>query len=595
MFFRHIVFVPHIFIFHYLPSHFSSFPLKTVFTFTLKSAIIFKAFCHLHLINSELLNNIMKHSRTTYIKNILFPCFVFSLITGAGTGCIIFLFKVASSYALNTSAEIYSFVRANPIWLPCLIAGVTLIGLISALILKNEHNCRGGGIPTSVAILRGLIDFRWLKSIFFLFASALLTFFGGVPLGNEGPSVQMGTAVGRGTVRLFAKKHAAWDRYIMTGGACGGFAVATGAPLTGILFAFEEAHRRFSPMLFMTAAMTVTSATTVMQLLCKISGVSADMFDFNIDIALPMRYLWLAIFVGVICGLLAIVFTKLYTTIGEFLSNKLNKMPFAVKSVLIFALVSIAGFCADGLIGSGHGIIDELIHGNGVWYMMLIYLCLRALFLIIANRAGISGGIFVPTLAFGALIGAMCSKAAIMLGILPEEYYAIPIIIGMASFLAASSRTPLTAITFALEALSGIANILPITIGVTLAYLIIETWGVTSLHDVVINQKVTDFNKGKKSTIVDTFVTVMPDSFSVGKEIRDILWPPTCIVLSIKKADRPHHSGEIEVGDTLHVHYQTFDRESTFQSIEAIVGEQINIQREATHTVDPEKHMVPEL
>ncbi len=538
----------------------------------------------------------MKHSRTTYIKNILFPCFVFSLITGAGTGCIIFLFKVASSYALNASAEIYSFVRANPIWLPCLIAGVTLIGLISALILKNEHNCRGGGIPTSVAILRGLIDFRWLKSIFFLFASALLTFFGGVPLGNEGPSVQMGTAVGRGTVRLFAKKHAAWDRYIMTGGACGGFAVATGAPLTGILFAFEEAHRRFSPMLFMTAAMTVTSATTVMQLLCKISGVSADMFDFNIDIALPMRYLWLAVFIGIICGLWAVVFTKLYKAVGEFFGNKLNKLPFVMKIVIIFALVSVAGFAAEGLIGTGHGIIDELIHGNGTRYLMIIYLAVRAIFLIIANHAGITGGIFVPTLAFGALIGAMCSKAAIMLGILPEEYYAIPIIIGMASFLAASSRTPLTAITFALEALSGILNFMPIAIGVTLAFLVIETWGVTSLHDVVIQQKLKNQNKGKEAIVVETFVTVMPDSFTVGKEISDILWPPTCTVLSVKKDSTQgveHHPGEIETGDTLHIHYQTYDREMTLRNIEAIVGKQAKAPREATHTVNPDNHIVP--
>ena len=71
---------------------------------------------------------------------------------------------------------------------------------------------------------------------------SLLSFLMGVPLGNEGPSVQIGTAVGRGTTRIALRKRFAWDRYSMTGGACAGFAVATGAPISGILFAVEEAH-----------------------------------------------------------------------------------------------------------------------------------------------------------------------------------------------------------------------------------------------------------------------------------------------------------------------------------------------------------------
>ncbi len=540
----------------------------------------------------------MKHSRLTYVKNILFPCFVFSLLTGVFTGALIFLFKITSSFLFETSADIYGYVRENPVWLPCLITGAALIGFISSFILRHTKNCRGGGIPTSVALLRGLIEFRWLKSIFYLFATASLTFFGGVPLGNEGPSVQMGTAVGRGTIRIFAKKHKAWDRYIMTGGACAGFATATGAPLTGIFFAFEEAHRRFSPMLFMTAAMTVSVATALMRLLCTVFEVSPFMFEFSIDEILPLRYIWIAALVGIFCGLVAVVFTKAYSVIGDFVNETLKKVPFTMKIVAIFIIVSAFGFVSDGFIGSGHGIIHALTEEDGVWYILILYFLIRALFLMLANNSGISGGIFVPTLTFGALIGALLAKAFVGLGLLPAEYSLILIVIGMAAFLSASSRTPITALTFSLEAFMGLSNILPIAVGVTLSFIVIETFGITSLHDIVINKKVETFNKGKKLTVVDSFVTVMPDSFAVGKEARDILWPPTCTVLSVKQSFNSHSSHEVGImreGDRLHIHYQTFEPETTAAEIEAIVGVQTAADEIRTHTVNEKNHIVPEM
>ncbi len=540
----------------------------------------------------------MRENRFTYIKNILLPCFVFSGISGIVTGALIYIFKVTSSYVLGVSADIYNYVRENPIWLPVLILGAAFIGALTSFILSHTKNCRGGGIPTSVAILRGLIEFRWLKSIFFLFASAMLTFLGGVPLGNEGPSVQMGTAVGRGTVRLFAKKEAAWDRYIMTGGACAGFATATGAPISGILFAFEEAHRRFSPMLFMVASMTVTCATATMRALCSLSGTSPFMFDFNEPTVMPLNFMWLAVLVGILSGLAAVAFTKLYAKVSSFINITLVKIPFSIKIVLIFIFVAFSGFLSSEFIGTGHDVIHDLTEGKGIWYIIILTFTVRALFLMISNNAGVSGGIFVPTLTFGALIGALLAEFAVSLDIMPREYYLIMLITGMVSFLSASSRTPITALAFSVEALAGLSNILPIAIGVTLSFLVIETWGVTSLHDIVISGKVTAFNKGKESTVVDTFVTVKPGSFAVGKEVRDILWPPTCMVLSIKKPEdldiRAEH-GTLGVGDIIHLHYQTFEPENTSNSIAAIVGLQEESLKTKMHTVDEKNHIVPEL
>lgn len=56
----------------------------------------------------------MNKSKITYIKNILFPCLVYSGLTGIFTGCLIFLFKLAVSKVIPFSQQIYSLVREKP-------------------------------------------------------------------------------------------------------------------------------------------------------------------------------------------------------------------------------------------------------------------------------------------------------------------------------------------------------------------------------------------------------------------------------------------------------------------------------------------------
>ncbi len=536
----------------------------------------------------------MKNKRLNYIKNILMPCLLFSVITGILTGCIIFVFKLAAELVISASGYVYGFVRENVQFLPLLIAGAALLGLLSAASVKYLGNCKGGGIPTAIALLRGIIEFRWLRNIVAVFVSALLTYLGGIPLGTEGPSVQMGTAVGRGTVRLFAKKHAAWDRYIMTGGACTGFAAATSAPLTGIFFAFEEAHRRFSPMIFMSAASAVISGSATTLLLHDLTNTDPRFFHFTLHSVLPIKYIWSAVAVGLVCGICAVFFTKLYQLIGNLIRIKLKRIPLYVKIPLVFVLTCAIGFTVSEALGSGHSLVDMMFEGQGVWYMSFIYLAIRAILLIVANNAGITGGLFVPSLAFGAMIGSLCGNGLIALGILPEEYYTVLVVVGIASFLSASSRTPITAVTFSIEALSGLSNILPVILGVSLSYMIIEITGVASFTDSVVQSKIKKEASGKAPLLVDASFTVAADAFIVGKEIRDILWPPTCVVTSVRK--NPHsayHDALIGEGDVLHLHYTTVDPSLTLQKLEAILGEQATEQRTDTNIIS-KGHHIPE-
>ena len=516
------------------------------------------------------------HTRLyNYINNLLLPCLIFSLATGALTAVIVTAFKLLAEWVIHLSTSAYVAVRENPEWLPLLIVGAAAIGALASLVLSLSHSCRGGGIPTSVAAIRGIVSFKWVSTILLLPVSALLTFLAGLPLGTEGPCVQIGTAVGDGVIKCFGKrKHNGWRRYIMTGGASAGFSVVTASPISAIIFAMEELHKHFSPMLLSVASMSVISAHLTARGLAAI-GIGAVEFLHIPELdAIPFPLLFAPLLVGAICGGCSILFTRLYHIIDHLMHEALKRLTVKIVLPVLFALASIVGFFLAGALGSGHSIVDSLTTPGTMWYMLILLLLVRAIGMMVSNTSGATGGVFLPTLAFGAIVGALCADALIALGWIGEEHYLLIVVLGIAAFLGATSRIPLTACVFAVEALGGINNVLPIVIATTAALLIIEASGLEDFTDTMIHAKMRKITKGKKAITVEAPLTVAPDSFAVGKELRDVLWPNACVVVSFNRTThREGHLG-ISEGDVITVHYTTYDPDATIDELYTLVGEQ---------------------
>lgn len=522
----------------------------------------------------------MQHHRSNHIKNLLLPCLVFSIFTGIISSLFITLFKVTASLIIGASENIYDSARANPVWLPLLIVGAAVLGLVSAFILTAFKECRGGGIPTSIASIRGITGFRWVQSLFVLPFTTFITFLSGVPLGTEGPCVQMGTAVGDGVVRLIGgKKSKGWRRYMMTGGAASGFALATGSPITAILFSMEEIHKRFSPLLFSIVSITVAVSQLTSRFFASLGFGSTSLFHVGTLEALPLSRMFIPLVTGLLCGFASIGFIKLYHAIDTLVRIKLSKLSIQIKFPIIFALTALAGFFLSDLLGTGHELIDHLLGDHLLeektfWYLLVLIFILRAIFTMVSNTAGVTGGIFLPTLAFGAILGALCAEAFIALGLIGTEHYTLLVVIGMVAFLGASSRIPLTACVFAMEALGGFFNVLPVIIAVTAAFLAVEVSGQGDFTGTVIKSKASAVNKGKQPYVIEVPLTVYKGSFVIDKELPDILWPASCTFLSIERG--PNKTGKLGIaeGDILTVHYTTHDPVATADEFEVLVGDQ---------------------
>lgn len=522
----------------------------------------------------------MKNGIRQHLVNIMLPSVVLSAIVGALTGALVFAFRVISEEVILLSARIYTFAHAHPWAIPLVVLGAVLIALLVSLVLLYSPHARGGGIPTAVALLRGLITFQWLRNIIFVFTSALFSYLCGIPLGNdEGPAVQMGAAVGSGVTRRLTARHRGWERYLMTGGATAGFATATCAPVAAVMFGLEEAHRRITPLLLMSSITSVLSGMGVLKALCYAFHLESRLFTFTLADTLPVQYIWVALIVGLLCGGGAYLLAKFTLITRTVLHKTMRGMHPFFKLAPVFAVVALIGcfFYEHNIIGTGHHLIEELVTHREVWWMILILLVVRAVLVVLANDVGATGGLFTPLLVFGALIGSGCGEALIALGWLDERYFPLLVVLGMAAFFGASVRTPLTAAVFAIEVFSGLNNILPIFVAILIAYVIVETIGVISINEIAIEREIHRAHKGKSRKTVDVSLLAKPGCFAIGKEPRDILWPPFCHVLSVRKGTAEKDSyegGAIRENDILRLNFTTYDADVTADELCAILGEQ---------------------
>jgi H+/Cl- antiporter ClcA len=402
----------------------------------------------------------------------------------------------------------------------------------------------------------------------------------GVPLGTEGPCVQMGTAIGDGVIQVVGgKKHRGWRRYMMVGGAASGFALATGSPITAIMFSMEELHKTFSPLLFSVVSVSVIVSQLISHLLSTLGMGPTALFDTSVLPALSLNLIHVPIIIGLLCGACSILYIKLYNLIDVFVRKKLKALSVKIKLPVIFALVSLVGFFFSKTLGSGHHLIEHLIgahrfESEKLWYLLIGFLIIRAIFMMISNTAGVTGGIFLPTLAFGAILGTLCAELFIALNWISGEYYALLVIIGMVSFLGSSMRIPVTACLFAFEALSGFNNILLLIAAVTVAFIMVEVSGLSDFTSTVIKSRANAIHKGKMPHVIEVPLTVYKGSFVIDKDIRDILWPASCTMLSIERGPNKTNKIGIAEGDILTVHYTTYDPVATANEFEVLVGDQ---------------------
>ena len=491
-------------------------------------------------------------------------------------------FKLCAKYVVHFSQVMLDTLKEKVYLIPIALIVVFGLAILIDLILKKEPNLRGGGIPSSISALRGLTVLNWVRAVLGGFFLPLISFAFGVPLGTEGPSVLIGTAVGKGSVRTLASKHKAWTKYAMTGGASAGFSVATGSPIAGIMFAIEEIHGRISPMIIMVATISVAFSRLTSEMLDKLAFLDIDIQLFpempSLE-SLRMVDIWIPVVVSIAIGILAVLFLYYYRVVYTFFNKVLLKIPRSVRIFMVFALSIILGLISFNYVSTGHHLIEGLFTNSAISIgALLLILLIRSTLTLSANTNSINGGIFIPIMALGATASSLIAKTMIGLG-LNEEHYTIIVVIGITACISSMMKTPLTAIVFAIEALACYENILFVIVASIIAYIITEIFRAKSINDTIIERRIHEISGKQEPQVIETTVTIQNGAFAIGKQIRDIFWPNNLKVMSVH---REQDTSEIDKyaentlleGDVLQIRYLTTDANATNEELYAIVGEQ---------------------
>ena len=534
--------------------------------------------------NIHIRSAMKKDNKKNYILHILLPCLVYGSAGGILTGAVIFGFRVMTDWLNKIAVVLYDAVCADLWLLPLFFLALAALAFLLSVILKWAPSANGGGIPTAMGILRGIVTFKWLRTFVGVIASSVITFFAGMPLCNDGPSVLIGASLGRGVNSLLGgKKGAAWDRYVMTGCAGAGFAAATMSPLTAVFIALEEIHKKFSPMLLMTVFSSVLSATATTRLWGELFKVDTAFFHFGEMPSLGLSDIWLPVVLGCAVSLFAALFLLLARSINHLFINKLKRIPHFLQLTLVFVLCGAAGLWARDFIGGGHELIVHINARSVVPLALLLIFCLKFFLVPVANVSGATGGLFIPTLALGALIGALLAELFIAWGVNPD-YYKIIVVLSISGFMSAASRVPLSAIMLALEAMNGTGNILFIAVSVSVSFMLLELTKLPAINDIVLETTIKISTHERQPKNVEISLEVKPDAFVAGKTVRDVLWPANTIILSVTRAEHTESENgerltkdgekELKAGDILRLRFQTYDEETTVSGLLALLGEQ---------------------
>ena len=344
--------------------------------------------------------------------------------------------------------------QAYPFLLPFMpMVGGCLIGLICKYFPNAVKENGVHKVMYAVALNDGKVRKRTIASCA---VTSSITIGSGGSAGREGPTVQIGAAVGSTIGQLL---HLSTERMrVLVGcGAAAGIAASFNAPLAGVLFALEIilgdfTIHTFSPIIIASVIGTVTGR-----------ALEGNEVTFNVpvhELVHPAEIIfYLAL--GMLCGIVARLFTFMYFYVQQVFEEKFS-MPDLYKPAIGGLIVGIISIFIPQVLGNGYDVMEQALTGQMFWGLAFLLVFMKIMCTSITLGSGGMGGIFAPSLFIGAMLGtAFGSSVHFVFPTLSAsaETYAV---VGMGAVAGAVMQAPLTNILMLFELTNDYTLILPI-------------------------------------------------------------------------------------------------------------------------------------
>jgi len=301
--------------------------------------------------------------------------------------------------------------------------------------------------------------------------AAFTTLGSGAPLGLEGPAVYTGSAVATFIHRRWSVLRGEAFHALLVAGSAAGIAAVFKAPAAGAIFAMEVPFRgRFAGERVLPAIFGAASGYLTMAL---VDGVEAELEVPLIELTVSRAFL--SAVLGLAVGIAAIGVIWAVTTAEHVTS----RYPAGIRALAAGGALAAIYALGRGMTGeslaltSGNSVIDWAIKPDHAVLVLLGVFALRAVGPAVSIAGGGVGGLFIPLMAAGAVVGRLFADAS------TTDDVALYVVVGAATMLGAGYAVPLTGVVFVAEYTGQASVIVPALIAMAVARLIVRNRSVS--------------------------------------------------------------------------------------------------------------------
>ncbi len=444
----------------------------------------------------------------------------------AGMVAVVFRALLAGADRLRSLLIVWSHSAPLVGWVVPVIFAAAGATMSVVLVRRYAPETSGSGIPHLKAVLHRLRELAWLRVLWVKLVGGVLALGSGLALGREGPTVQMGGAIGDAIARRLSVPTR--DRLTLTAaGAGAGLAAAFNAPLSGLVFVLEEAQRDFRPAVFGAAFLAAAVADIVTRL---VSG-QLPVFSIPNYPVPPLAALPAFVVLGLVAGILGVFFNRtLLRTLNLFAQWQLVRSPgFAA---VVGAAVGLVAWFSPHAVGGGHDLAEMVLDGRVMLAAIPFWFLLRFGLTMVSYGTGAPGGIFAPLLVLGALIGLGLGQMvhAALPSVVPEP--AVFAVVGMAAYFTAIVRAPLTGIVLITEMTGNYGQMLRLLVSCFCAYVIAEYLKDLPIYEALLERDL--LQGGIRDDLTEPIVVeheIDPRAPFVRRTVRSLGLPPGCILV----------------------------------------------------------------
>ncbi len=436
--------------------------------------------------------------------------FFVGLITGVVNGSVLWATKQFSAY----QSALLTYYELGPLYL---IITTTTLCVLSAFIIRKGKMVAtlATGMPEVKALIvkdHKASEYPRLVSLkigLLRVTSLVLAACSGLSVGLQGPLVHVSVCTSYVLATWLPTAHSMLDnpsimRQVFAASAAVGLATVFNSPVGGLLFSVEVTSTYYLISNYWRSFMAATTGAVMYSIF--LINRKEEPRIFEVDYVKDPYHEWellIYMLLGVIAGVLALLFLHVHQVYYVFMRGTLRKYPLtttgavaAFTALMIYALrmhsnngLSVGVIVHDAFQNCTISTIqsyDVTVVGG-----LIISLIMRVILTILATTLQISCGLFMPMLSIGALLGRIVGQIVLNRN---SDYIYVPgyAMVGAAAFISGTTHT-ISAAVIVIEMTGQINMLLPCLLGAVIACGITKTRSLSLYDQGMVNKGLESF------------------------------------------------------------------------------------------------------